>query len=508
MAVIDTGLGNNESGFVRFCVVGNNPAVEQCKGLLIGPMTDGTATPDTIENVFSGDQAQELFGVDSVLADGVQSYFDANPTGSLYAIGLSAPTNCVSAEYELTVTGPATGNGSVVFEIWGNDYAVNVASGDSAADIATLLEQELASDPSLPYTATAVGDVVTLVSTNCGEVGNHLNVCFNPFFGSTFPDGIEVVQSQSVIGSGIYDIDAALAEIGNCCYDCIGLLVYDEAAVQDIVTYLDDKTGTWTCGKECYGHMYHYYPADDVDQAVDYGCLTNDQERNIIPYINGIKKFPPWRLPASWAGRQCREACIDPAVPVRRSNGYLTGLTDDFDCGCRFTAEEKEAMARCGVAVWCTDANGDVWIEENRTNYKTNPYGRADDTWRRTERRYLVPYFVNELRSFIESNYDARPLVNNGTPIPAGRKAINANILTAELRAWMRDLLGFIVDDDESLEGAITIVRNTDDKPCGAGDPDQLDALLNINFVDQFLRMNIKVNVNLECNTPTLSTGV
>lgn len=503
MATIDTGIGNNQSGFVRVCIDANNPAAEGCKGLIFAPMTtDGTATSGIRENVFSYEQAQGLFGETSVAADMVNTYFLSNPNGNLCVVGLEDPVNGVAAEYEVTVTGPATANGTEFFNIWGNSYAVNVASGDTDADIATLLANEINADTTLPYTAIASGGVVTLVFAHAGEAGNHLSIQFNPFFGTDFVEGTELTLSQTVVGSGAYDLEPALAALGNCCFDCYALGFYDEASVQALVEHLNDSTGTWTCGKDqCFGHLFHYYPAADVDEAVDYGCLTNDQERNIIPYIDGIESFAPWSLPAAWSSRNCREGCSDPATPVRRSNGYLTGLTDDFDCGCRFTSEEKEALSRCGVSVWCTDDNGDVWIEENRTNWKTNANGRADDTWRRTERRFLVPFFLGEYLSFIEQNYDARPLVNNGTPIPAGRKAINANILAAETRAWLRDFLGFVVDDDERLDGVVQYVRNTDDKPCGVGDPDQVDALLNINFVDQFLRLNVKLNVNLECNS-------
>lgn len=502
MAVIDTGIPNNQSGFIRFCIDANNPAVTQCRGLLVGPMTaEGTATNGALENVFSYAQAQELFGENSILADSVNTYFASNPNGSLWAIGMTDPVNGVNAEYELTVTGPATANGTNFFTIWGQDYAVNIASGDSAADIAILLANEINSDANGMYTAVANGDVVTLTFVHAGESGNHLTVCFNPFFGSSFVEGTTFELDQTVIGSGSYDADPIIDELGNCCYDCIGLLVYDEAFVQDWVSYLDDSTGTWACGQDqCFGHLFHYFPASDVDEAVDYGNITNDQERNIIPYVEGIKKFPPWRLPAAWAARQCREACSDPAVPVRLDNGYLTGLCDENDCGCRFTSQEKEALSRAGVSVWCADANGDVWIEENRTNWKTNEFGRPDDTWRRTERRYLVPFFIGEYLRFIENNYSARPLVNNGTPIPLGRRAVNPNILAAETRGWLRNFLGFVVDDDERLDGVVRYSRNTDDRPCGVGDPDQVDALLNINFVDQFLRLNVKLNVNLECN--------
>ena len=505
---MDTGIGDFRNGFLRFCLHGNNTTPAACKTLIVAQkLSTGSATAGEIIEVFSVDDAIAKFGAGSIAAETCRVAFQLESLKSVFVWPLADATGAVQAVYDIGVSGPATESGTIHIQIFGTDYSIPVVSGDTANTIAAALQGVLAADANLPYVATVSTNTVTLTARNGGTVGNYLQIIENPYIGQKFPAGVSFSVAQTTPGATdpvISTSDIADAT-GGCCYECFALTWQDETAIQAFVTYLDDETGTWACGSDmCFGELFHAKTGADGGAIATYAGASNDQERVIVPHKSGYK-FAPWQLVTAVARRTCINACADPSRPVVRDNGMLTGFHDAGHCGGIWTRAEKEAMVKAGVLAWdvsnqTTTAGSVLWIENNVTNYKTNATGRPDQTWQQVATRFQVRALVLEMQAWAEANFPSVALVKNGVSIPAGRKAVNPNMVEVALRGFLRQYNGILIDDADNLEGKVTVKRNTDGQPCGHGDPNRLDVYLDIDFANQLLRMAFGVNIVIEGN--------
>lgn len=497
---LDTGTPAFKSGFLRYCIQNvGNAAPDPCKLLFIGQRkaATGTAVDGTVYQTYSYKSAVELFGADSYLADAARIHYSCCPNIPLYLVSVAANGAGVSAVFTLTFVGSATAGGTVNFRMAGHDFAFSVATSDTVTTQAAAAASAINADTTFPYTAAAALGVVTITADIKGTEGNYLTLIKNPYFGQVFPAGVTATLVNTVPGTGDPSVTAAIAGIGACCYDCIALLFNDEAETQKLVTYLDDVTGTWACNKmQCFGHLYHA-KVGTVGELVTYGNAYNDPERTIIPVLPGYS-IPPRQFAAAWASTNCCSVCVDPTVPVRYDGGYLCTLTDSSTCSGLFTQEEKEALASAGVAVWdISNTRGtygaDLWIENNITNFKYNDFGQLDRLWVQVESRYTIAQFIKNLTIFWFQTFTKASLVNNSTPVPAGKKAYSANVIQAILKNYLRQNLGTIIDDDNQLDGVVQVERNTDGRPQGVGDPDRVDIILTPDLVNLLLRAAITV---------------
>jgi phage tail sheath gpL-like len=497
---LDTGTPAFKSGFLRYCIQNvGNAAPDPCKPLFIGQRkaATGTATDNVVYSTYSYKSAVELFGPESYLADAARIHFSCCPNIPLYMISVPANGSGVNAIHTLTFTGTASAGGTINFRLAQSDFAVTVVSGDTPTIIAAAAAVAINADLTFPYTAVAALGVVTLTADIKGTEGTYLTLITNPYFGQVLPAGVSVAHANPTPGTGDPNITAAIAAIGACCYDCIALLFTDDAEIQKLVTYLDDVTGTWACNKQqCFGHLYHA-KVGTVGTLVTYGNAYNDPERTIIPVLPNYS-IPPRRFAAAWASVNCCSVCVDPTVPVRYDGGYLCTLTDSSLCSSLFTQDEKEALATAGIAVWDISSTrgtygSSLWIENNITNFKYNDLGQLDRLWVQVETRYTVAQFIKNLTIFWFQTFTKAALVNNSTPIPAGKKAFSPNTINAIIKNYLRENLGTIIDDDNQLEGVVQVERNTDGRAQGVGDPDRVDIIISPDLVNLLLRAAITV---------------
>jgi len=502
---LETGIDEYRSGFVRLCLFGSNVKPDECRMLLVGQMlSTGTATPLTVTPVYSGQEAEQQFGAGSYLAEAVKIALQNRPDRAVYCLPVQDVPGA-APQWDLTITGPATGSGTLAFSIWGHDFAVPVNNGDTDATIATAVAAAVNADTSLPFTASASGGTVSFTARHTGANADEFSIVFNPYFGQQLPDGVSVAYSQVVSTPAEPVITSAQIEaaLGNCCYDCIGILYQEPTTIANFARYLDDETGTWACnGDQCFGHMFHHYSDTSAANIVSYGNATNDPQRTIIPHLTGYR-WPGFAFTAAWAARTCIGACVDPSRPVVRDNGLLVPLEDAGECAGIWTRAEKEALVRAGVAVWDvsnqrTQSTSLIWIENNVTNYKTNAFGQADETWQQVGYRYAAARLARELRAWFEANWSSHALVSDGTTIPPGKKAVSPAVLETALKAFLRGYGGIIIEDAGGLDGKVLVERDTEGKPCGLGDSNRVNVLINADLINYLLRVAIGINVSIE----------
>ncbi|WP_315383505.1 phage tail sheath subtilisin-like domain-containing protein [Microvirgula aerodenitrificans] len=147
------------------------------KVLAIGQrLASGTQPALVPVDVFSDEQAAQLFGRGSAAHLMAHAAITANPYLQLTVIAVDDATAGIAASGTVTLTGPATGAGIVSLYVGAARVDVAASSGDTAAELATALKTALAAKADLPLTATVAAGVVTLTARNKGSFGNGIVV--------------------------------------------------------------------------------------------------------------------------------------------------------------------------------------------------------------------------------------------------------------------------------------------------------------------------------------------
>jgi len=515
MATDNISLAAARGNLLTWCVSGYMPLAELCRPLYIAPMMSGL-TGDGIAQVgqwyrlYSVNDARSLFGGGSVAVQMATQHFCTCPELPLFIAPLPEPSTGVAAAFTLTVAGPATGSGVLSVAVMDMQFSIGVIVGSTAASVATALAAAFSANRDFPFTAAAVDAVITLTAKTKGPVGGWFAPVWNPNFGDRFPEGVSVAVAQTAQGVGVIDPSATVPVMA-CAWDCIALGTEDDVVVE---TFLQLVRQNWQCGVQGDfrdSHLFHSR-TDTAGQIAAYGMDRNNPEECIIPIRTGYK-YPGYLLAAAMASRVCCGACTDPARPVQYDNGVLGCLFDSMMCASLWAPEEKRAFYDSGITNWdVLNSRGvrqtSLTIEEPLTSYKYDPNtGAPDGAWQRVESRYMTAYFVRALGRWYRRNYSSVALVNDGTPIPQGRRAISPRKLKASILAWLRTTqLGITMDADPgSLENMVQVVRPNTPDNC---DPNRVSVLLDLDLVNQLARIATSIDVSPEfaCIPPTLTT--
>lgn len=151
------------------------PGLLSYRALLMGQKTgEGSATANTFHRVTSADEVVPLAGRGSMLHRQALSYFANNRFTETW-IGVLADNSAgVFASGTLTVTGPATADGTLSLYVGGNLVDVAVTSGDSQNTIASAIASEIGVHASgtITFSSAGAADNVTIGATTfVGTVG-------------------------------------------------------------------------------------------------------------------------------------------------------------------------------------------------------------------------------------------------------------------------------------------------------------------------------------------------
>src|SRR5262245_30892131 len=184
-------LAAARGNFLTWCISGFLPLAPLCRPLYIAPQLDNAeGVPGQSYVIYSVREARAKFGACSIAALMAQQHFDCCPELPLYIAPVADGTGATAAVNTITVTGPATDNGTLSVAFLDRVYAVGVITGATADSIAAALAAQLQKDADLPFTATVATNVITLTAKNKGTEGNWFSPIWNPNFGDDFPAGV------------------------------------------------------------------------------------------------------------------------------------------------------------------------------------------------------------------------------------------------------------------------------------------------------------------------------
>jgi phage tail sheath gpL-like len=419
--------------------------------------------------VLSAAQAEENFGRGSMLATMLAALKVANGSTEVWAVALDDNGAGAAASCTVTLTGAPTENGTLQLLVGGQLVQVAVASGATAAVLATALVTAITADTNLPVTAAAVGAVVTLTARHKGEACNGLDVRMNYYDGQRTPKGLVVTITAMAGGTSNPDLQAAITAIGDEQYHTIACPYTDAANLTKLEALLATRWGPMV-QKE--GHAFVAASGTHANIATLGGTRNSP---HVCLLAAGKSPTPSYVWAAVVAAVDAAEP--DPARP--RQTLLLPGLLAPA-IGDRYTRDERNVLLYTGVATTTATVDGLVQIERLVTTYRTNPLGVADRSYLDAETLRTVAYLRYTTRARIALKYPRYKLASDGTRYGPGQAIVTPNLIRAELVALFAEWEeAGLVEDIEQFKRDLVVQRNP-------SDPDRLDAVIPPNLVNGF----------------------
>lgn len=450
----------------------SGPGIQPQRVLVIGQkLAAGVAVANVPIRITQADQAIQQFGRGSMLAAMFAAFLANNPVAEAWALPMVDAVAGVAATKTITVSGPATGAGTLELLIAGQTVPVAVAVADTDAEVATAIAAAVTARPDLPVTGAAADEVVTLTARHKGVAGNGIDVRVNYQADQVLPAGIGVVFATGVAGTGNPDVTAAFTAIGDDWFNTFVLPWTDATNLGLVDTELADRFGPL---RMIDGLAY-------TAAAGSQGTLAALGGGRNGPHVSigGIQgsPTPPWVIAAAYAGAVSYHAAIDPARPFQTLalTGVLAPAVAD-----RFDRAERDQLLHDGISTFTVDAGGIVRIERAITTYQTNPFGLADVAYLDVNTLLTLSYLRWSARTRIGTKYGRHKLAADGTQYGAGQKIVTPKVIRAELVSLFRQWEDAgLVEDIEAFKADLIVERD-------GNDVNRLNALIPPNLVNQF----------------------
>ena len=442
---------------------GTTPASAVQRSCIFGQKTSaGSATALALVQVSSNERAVALFGVGSQLAIMCATYLRNDPAAVLYAVPFS-DNGTTKAAGTFTVTGPATGNGTVSIEIGGYGLSVGVTSGDAQNTIAAAINAAINLVTDLPVTSGVSTNVVTVTAKNAGTNGNTIRISVNPSTGQVLPVGVAVALVQPTGGA----TDPAYATTQVTALAAIAAEDFRHIVWpwtdDDSLDVLDaELISRWGAARGKLSHAYSFL-ADTVGNATTWGGFRNSPHHTTLATLT--PRNPHWEMAASAAGAMAQSLKAHPAVPLtglvlrdrlgRAMRGPIAG---------RYTDTENNTVGLVGVGSISVDQYDQVRINAAVTHYKTDGNGSSDTTLRWTNAPHQIAYLISDLRATIQSRASNKVLVDDASVVSPGTPAIDVSMIRSMLigryAAHVRDA---IVENIAGFKEFLIVERNAND---------------------------------------------
>jgi phage tail sheath gpL-like len=449
--------------------VGGLPTIHH-KILVIGQrLSTGTVAEAVPTRILSAAQAEQAFGRGSQLASMLAALKTANAYTECWAIALDDDAGGTAATKTITVTGPATADGTISLYIAGRRIQAAGTSGDAQNDIAAALEAAIDLMTDLPVTASVASNVVTLTARNKGVNGEYIDLRHSYQFGESLPAGVALAFAAGTTGAGNPDVADAITAMGSEQYHTIITSLTDSTNLGLIETELATRWGPMV-QKE--GMAFAGYSG--THSAIDtVGAARNSPHLSIMG--TGTSPTPPWIWAAVVGAVDAYEP--DPARPRQTLAlpGLLPPATDQ-----RFTLSERNILLHDGISTFMVDQGGNVAIERLITTYQTNAFGVDDISYLDIETMRTLAFLRYSVRTRIALRFPRCKLASDGARFGAGQPIVTPKDIRNELIALFRQWEDAgLAENIEQFKQDLLVERN-------ASDPNRVDALIPPDVVNQF----------------------
>ncbi|WP_237387331.1 phage tail sheath subtilisin-like domain-containing protein [Xenorhabdus sp. Sc-CR9] len=455
--------------FVEFDNSMANSAIATQRTLIIGQMLgSATAAPDIPVRVSSAEQAASQYGHGSLLHGMVTAYLANDIAAELWVLPFNDSENMLAAKGQVKISSPPTNAGVISLYIAGQRVQVTVLATDNAAQIAQSLTTAINRKISLPVTATAANDTVTLTAKNKGAHGNGIDISLNyrgQAGGEVAPAGLGLVITPMTGGSGAPELKNGLSNLSDRAFDFIVNPYTDTTSLDEMKSFLSDTSGRWSWEQQLYGHAISVV-SGTYGELADAGERHNNQHETLL----GITKSPTpnYIWSAAVTGAIAPSLRNDPGRPLQTLPvaGVLAPAVEY-----QLNLIDRNNLLHSGISTVTVADDGTVQIENIISTYQKNPYGDNDDSYLQIETLFLLAFVSRYIRTQITSKFGRVKLVRDGTRFMPGSAIVTPNIVRAELIAQYRTLEynGYVQDSAAFAEGLRVEIN--------AHNPNRLDVL-------------------------------
>jgi phage tail sheath gpL-like len=448
----------------------------------------GTAAAGAVNrNVTGFQQARDLFGPGSQAAEMANFFFRANRFTPIDFIGIADAGGATKATTTITVTGPATANGTIPLYIAGGGIRhtvyVPVASGDVQNTIAANIAADINANPDLQVTAQATTNVVTLSSKHGGTIGNSIDVrhSYNP--GDALPAGVALALpgglTRAYLTGGATDPSAALATAwattANTWYTDIALPFLDSGAT---AAELDRR---FTAMGRLDAHAY-------LGLAQSYGTLLTTSATINSRFRSTIGVQAPLEAPWAWAASVMGVAAFnlnnDPSLQL---GGLLLPGIHAPAPGDQFIDTQQNILLDDGITTYNVLNDGSVTLSRVVTENKTDNAAVPTKAWMDIMAPKVASRIRWDWRAYREQVWPRNKLVPDDSiaaefdPSAATPKRLKgswaARSLFYERAGW--------IENSAQTAAASTVQINP-------SDPNRADAILKYRRVGNLMTMAVK----------------
>lgn len=410
-----------------------NTATVNQRTLIIGQITSAGVAPANVPLRSQGvADAKIQGGPGSMLALMTAAYRLNDPTGEVWYLPLADAGGAVVAVGSTAFSGPSTASGTLSLYIAASLIAVNIASGQTAAQIATAVAAAINATADLPVTAAVDGTLtskVNITARNLGAAGNDIDIRVNyrgAAAGEALPAGVGVTIVAMASGATNPPLSTPLANLTDEPFDFIVSPYTDATSITALTAFLNDTTGRWSYATQVYGHVFMAYRGS-AGALGTFGDALNDPHLSCMGVYDSPTPVGLWA--AASAGAAAVSLRNDPGLPLQTIQiaGVLAPPLQS-----RFSLSQRNTLLYDGISTFKVDASGAVTIENMITTYQRTALNQPDNSLLQVETLFLLAYVFRRLRAVVETKYARKKLAKNGTRVLPGTNVVTPNSIRAD----------------------------------------------------------------------------
>lgn len=390
----------------------------------------GTATANTVVQIFDSETAATLFGRGSQAHRMVKAALKANRYAQLFVLPVDDSGTGVAATATLTVTGTATGAGAISVNVAGVDLSVPVSVGDTATVVAANILAQLNLLVDLPTSQAAAAGVVTLTQLNKGVVGNAHRLA-----ASSSATGIAVAATAFTGGLNDPSLATPLAAAFTGGHEILVVPYSTGTPLTDLRTHLNSVSSPM----ERRPAIGVYASTGSLSAATTQAGTLNSERMTAAFLKNGIS--PAEEMAAAYSTVLAFEE--DPARPLNTL--VLAGITVPVIAD-RLSRTEQETCLANGVTPLEWGPGDVVQIVRALTTYTLNAASVADVSWLDLTTIRTMDYVMKAMRTRVELRFP-RDKLSAKTPARVRSELLDVAYKLEELEIienvdlWKNDLV-------------------------------------------------------------------
>jgi phage tail sheath gpL-like len=440
-------------------------------------LTAGTVAANVPTRMFGADDGKAAFGRGSMLAAIVAAKFNADPNIEMWAIASDEAAGGVKAVINALMAGTATQAGTATLYIGGTPVTVAVASGMTAAALATAFVAAIAALPDLPVTSAVDGSAPAQVDITVrwkGASGNDLDIRTHLRRGDGWPAGLTCAISVGTAGTTNPTLTGAITAMGNRWFTDVIMPYTDATSLAAIGAEMERRFGS---AVQQDGMIYSA-SALSTGALATLGGTLNEK----LQAVMGVPVIPTttWELAAITCAVAAYYLSIDPAAPL---DGLpLPGVIGPAAAD-QLQHTDREALLHDGISTVRVDDGGNVTINRLITTYQTNPQGIADISYLSVETMATLAYLRYWVRARVSTNWARFKLADDpvgSAKLPSGKRVTCPKLIKADLIAGSGQLYDAgIIDDPDQFAALVKVQRS-------GSSPDRVNSLLPWKLIGQF----------------------